>query len=84
MQRNTARDSCSNSTYRDAQGVIARGHEDDRGLALELVQQIRQVAVFVLGRDKQVLLHQRLQINRTTSWARDENKTSRARDENKD
>lgn len=42
---------------RHAQCVVARGHEDNNGLAFEFIQQICQVAVFVLGGDEQILLN---------------------------
>lgn len=46
--------------YRDAQSVVTRSRENDHTLALELVQDVGQVAVLVLRGNEQVLLHQRL------------------------
>jgi hypothetical protein len=45
---------------RHAQGVVAGGHEYDDGLPFKLVQQVGEVAVFVLGRNEQILLHKGL------------------------
>lgn len=43
---------------REALRVVAGGDEDDGRLARELVEDVGEVAVLVLGGDEEVLLHQ--------------------------
>jgi hypothetical protein len=45
---------------RHTHGAVTRGGEDDGGIACKLVEHIDQVAVFVFGRNEQVVLCQRL------------------------
>jgi hypothetical protein len=42
---------------RDAQRIVASGHKDNGALALELIQQVSQVAIFPLGWYKKILLN---------------------------